>query len=486
MAIGTPQQYLDRVKKRQPVVYLGGKRIDDLLANPVTKSVVDATARVFELTQEEEHKTTMTAVSHLTGELISRNVHINRSVDDLEKRAAMALLTSQKLGTCNYRCVGCDALSGLASTVIEVDRERGTNYYPRLMHYLSYLQREDLALSGAMTDTKGDRSKRPRDQDPDSYVHLVERRKDGIVVSGAKQHQSGAFAADETLVIPGLACVKGEEDYALSFAIPNATKGVTFIAQYNAYSAERELEGDSRYLGNPIYGQRETCLVIFDNIFVPWERVFLCGEVEYTQRLIAGFARMHRMNCGGACKVGFADLIIGATRLIAEYTGIERAPHVVEKLTNMVALREVGHACALAAAFKGREEPAGSGIWLPDDIYGNAAKLHIAHAFWEIMKLAGDIAGGAVVTMPHERDLESPETKAYLEKYLRAKAPAAQRLRMTRFLQNWVAGLHGPATWHGAGSTQAQMITLYRITDFESKKRMAKELAGLKEDQLPG
>ena len=481
MAIGTAEQYLERVNKRKPVVYLGGKRIDDLLANPVTKSAVDAMARVYELTHEEEHKEIMTATSHLTGEPISRNLNINRNVNDLYKRQAMALLTSQKLGTCNYRCVGCDALSGVASTVWETDKERGTSYYQRLMDYLGYLQREDLSLSGAMTDTKGDRSKRPGEQDPDSYVHVVERKKDGIVVSGAKQHQSGAHVADETLIIPALATMKGEEDYALAFALPNATKGITYILQYNAYSAERELEDDTRYLGNPIYGQRETCLMVFDNVFVPWERVFLCGEVEYARRLIYRFTRIHRMNCGGACKVGFADLIIGATRLIAEYTGIEKASHVNEKLTRMVALREISSACAIAAAFTGAEEPAGSGIWLPNEIFGNAAKFNTAHAFWEIMKLAGDIAGGASVTIPHEKDLENPETKAYIEKYLKSKAAAAPRLRMLRFLQNWIAGLHGPGTWHGAGSIEAQMITINRDTDWESKKQMAQELAGLKD-----
>lgn len=479
MTIGTAEQYRSRVQKRQPVVYLAGRRIDNLLANPVTKSVVDATARVYELAQEEQHRATMTATSHLSGEPISRNLHINRSAGDLERRADMALLAAQKLGTCNYRCVGCDGLSAVASTVWEVDKEKGTAYYPRLMDFLGYLQKNDLALTGAMTDTKGDRSKRPAEQDPDSYVHLVEKRKDGIVVSGAKQHQSGALAADETLVIPGRALGKGEENYAVAFAVPNPTKGITFICQYNAYSAERENAGDTRYLGSPVYGQRETSLVVFDRVFVPWERVFLCGEVEYAQRLVSRFAKMHRMNCGGACKVGFADLVIGATRLIAEYSGIEKAPHVVAQLTQMVAIREIAHACALAAAFKGREEPAGSGIWLPDDVYGNAAKLHIAHGFWEIMKLAGDIGGGALTTMPHERDLENPETRDYVEKYLKSAAPAAQRLRMLRFLQNWTAGLHGPGTWHGAGSVQAQMVALYRLTDFEAKKRLAKELAGL-------
>ncbi len=482
MAIGTAQQYLERVKKRKPVVYLRGKRIDDLLANPVTKSAVDAMARVYELGCEERYKEVLMATSHLTGEPIDRNVHVNRSMEDLYNRQAMALLTSQKLGTCNYRCVGCDAINAVAATVWEVDKDKGSNYYQRLMDYLRYIQREDLAVSGAMTDTKGDRTKRPNEQDPDSYVHVVEKKKDGIIVRGAKQHQSGAYVSDETFVIPLLSTIKGEEDYALSFAVPNGTKGITYIAQYNPYSAERELEENTHYIGNPIFGQRETCLMVFDDVFVPWERVFLCGEVNYARRLVYRFARLHRMSCGGACKVGFADLIIGATRLLAEYNGIQKIPHVRDKLTRMVAMRDISSACAVAAAYKGREEPIGSGIWTPDEVLGNAAKYNTAYSFWEIMKWASDIGGGAITTVCHEKDLENPETKDYIEKYMRTgNATAAQRIRMLKFLQNWTAGLHGPGTWHGAGSIESQMITINNDTDWESKKQMAKELAGLKD-----
>ena len=371
-------------------------------------------------------------------------------------------------------------LNGLASTVWEVDKDKGTSYYARLMEHLKYLQQNDLAMSGGMTDVKGDRSKRPAEQDPDMYVHVVERRSDGIVVRGAKQHQSGAYAADETLVLPGLACHRGEEDYAVAFAVANGSDGLSYISQYTPFTAERESAETVWHLGNPLYGQRETSIMVFDNVFIPWEQVFLCGEVEYTQRLISRFAKVHRMNCGGACKVGFADLIIGATQLMAEYTGL-RAPHIVDELTRMVRVRDTSHACAIASAHKGREEPIGSGIWLPDDAYGNVTKLNTCYGFWEIMALAGDIAGGLVVTTPHEKDLENPETSEYVKKYLKAASPADKRLRMAKFLQNWVAGLHGAGTWHGAGSAQAQMLTLYRITDFEEKKRLAKELAGIED-----
>jgi len=480
--IVSPEEYRRRVGKLNPKIYINGERVTDILDHPITRTVVEANAKVYELAQDPRYEEIMTATSPLIGEKINRSLHICQSNHDLEMRATMALLTSQKLGTCNYRCPGCDVLNGLASITWEMDRDLGTGYHRRLLEFARHLQKGDLALSGGVTDTKGDRGKRPLAQDPDMYVHVVERRSDGIVVRGAKQHQSGAYASDWTLVMPTAALREGEEDYAVAFAVPNGEEGITYICQFNAYSAERLFTDDPHLLGNPIYGQRETSLIIFDNVFIPWERVFMCGEVAYTQRAVARFAKMHRMNCGGACKVGFADLIIGATRLMAEYNGVERAPHVVEKLTQMVHIRETSHACAIAAALKGREEPEGSGIYLPDDIYGNVAKLNTCYGFWELMALAGDIAGGVVVTMPSEKDLQHPEIGEYVRKYLKGTVPAAERMRIARFLQNWVAGLHGVATWQGAGSAQAQKLTLYRLFDFDSRKEMAKELAGLRDE----
>lgn len=482
MALKTAQEYLESVKSLAPRVYLGGKKVEDLMENPTTLSVVKATAKIYELAQEPQYKEIMTASSHLTGEPINRNLHVARNTYDLEMRAEMALLTSQMLGTCNYRCVGCDALNALASSTWEVDRDLGTEYHQRLNNYLKWVQANDLACSGAVTDPKGDRSKRPSQQeDPDMHLRVVEKRSDGIVVRGAKVSQSGAIAAHETVVLPGRALRPGEEEYAVAFAFANGTPGVTYICQYTAYTAERETAEDIRELGNPEFGVRETSTIVFDDVFIPWERVFLCGEVKYCGRLVARFAKTHRMNCGGACKVGYADLIIGGCQLLIEYLGLEKIPHIEEKMIEMVRISETSHACAIAAALKGREEPEGSGVFLPDDLFGNVAKLNIAHGFWEIMKLAGDIAGGGVVTMPSERDLKHPEIGPYIQKYFKAAAPAEKRLRITKFLQNWVAGLHGAGTWHGAGSPQAQRVAIMSLTDFEHKKKLAKMLAKLED-----
>ncbi|WP_027719248.1 4-hydroxyphenylacetate 3-hydroxylase N-terminal domain-containing protein [Desulfovirgula thermocuniculi] len=477
----TAAEYLESMKNLNPRIFLGGREVK-LLENPTTLTVVRANARVYELSTDPRYREIMTALSPYTGERVSRCLHIAQSVRDLEMRAEMALLTSQVLGTCNYRCVGADVLNALAGVTWEMDRELGTDYHRRFTSYLRYLQENDLAVSGAVTDPKGERTKRPAQQDdPDVYVHVVEKNADGIVVRGAKVSQSGAIGCHETVVIPTMAMRPGEEDFAVAFAVPNGAPGITYICQYTPFTAERELIPDVKYLGNPLYGQRETCIMVFENVFVPWERVFLCGETQYTGRLIARFAKTHRMNCGGACKVGFADLMIGAAQLAAEYAGVSKAPHIVEKITEMIRIRETCYACTIAAAYKGKEEPAGSGFYQPDDIFGNVAKLAAADGFWDLMKWAADIGGGMVVTAPSELELENPQTSNYVRKFMRATAPAEPRLRIAKFLQNWCAGLHGAGTWHGAGSPQAQKLTLYALTDLESKKKMARELAGIEE-----
>ena len=482
MALKTAKEYLDSMKKLSPRVYCGGKWVKNLLNNKITRSMVMANAAIYELAEDPKYKEVMVGTSHLTGEPINRNLNVARNIHDLDMRQEMALLTSQTVGTCNYRCVGCDALNSLASTTWEMDRDLKTKYNERFNKWLAFAQANDLAVSGGITDAKGDRKKRPSQQDePDAFVHLVEKRDDGIVVRGIKVSQSGAIGSHETLVLPGGALREGEEAFALAFAVQNSVPGLTYICQYNAYSAEREFCEDESELGTPIYGQRETSTMVFDNVFIPWERVFLCGETKFCGKMVTRFAKAHRMNCGGACKVGFADLIIGGTVLAAEYTGVDKVPHIQEKIIDMVRYSETSHACAIAAAMRGREEPKGSGVFLPDDLFGNAAKLNIAHGFWEIIKNAGDIGGGLVVTMPRQKDLEDPEVGPWLKKAFAAAAPADKRLKVAKFLQHWSAGLHGPGTWHGAGAPQTQRFMISVLTDFDAKKKMAKKLMGMKE-----
>jgi len=481
MALRTGDQYKEGQAKINHNVYIDGRKVENLEENLNTRTVLDATAKVFDLGTEPQYDEVMNAISPLIGEKVNRNVYLPRSPRDLEMRAEMGLLCSQKLGTCNYRCVGCDALQATAATTYEMDRELGTDYHSRFIEWLKYVQQNDLAVSGAAMDVKGPRDIRPGQGDPDHYVRVAEKRPDGIVLRGAKTHQSGAIGADETLVIPGMSTREGEESYAVACAVKNSQEGITYVSQYNAMSAEREFMNDNSKIGNPLYGQRETCLFVFDNVFVPWERVFMCGETEYAPKLLLRFAKQHRMTCGGSCKAGFMDLIIGATQILIEYLGLDKVSHIRQQITEMIKVREISYGCTIASAYRGKEEPKGSGFYLCDEALGNAAKLNTADGFWEVMKWAGDIVGGFAVTMPSERELENPVTKPLIEKYFRTNASAGDRMRMSKFLQHWVAGLHGVGTWHGAGPRQNQVVALYRNTDLKKKKQLAKELAGLQD-----
>ena len=227
-------------------------------------------------------------------------------------------------------------------------------------------------------------------------------------------------------------------------------------------------------------------MVVFDNVFVPWERVFHCGESKFSGKFVSRFARTHRMTCGGTCKVGFMNQIIGACKLVQEYKGLDKVAHINEQITEMVVLRETGRACGLAAAQMGSEDPPGSGVYLPDEVMGNVSKLNICNAFWRTMALAGDIGGGLVVTMPSLKELKNPETRAYVEEFFSfgSDEPTENILKVHKLLQHWTAGMHGVGTWHGAGPVMAQKIMLQRIVNFDHEKELVKNTLNLKEKEL--
>ncbi|RMG87682.1 MAG: aromatic ring hydroxylase [Candidatus Dadabacteria bacterium] len=489
MAVKSPEHYLKRAKAMKPRVFMDGKAVEDITEHPVTRTVVEANLASYEWAMDPEGAKVLTRPSHLTGEPCNIYNTLNRSTDDLLQRAAAGLYAAEHLGTCIYRCVGCDAFNALAATTYEIDRDLGTSYHGRLMDFLRYVQDEDLTVAGAMTEPRGPRNQKLGEwADPDLSLHIVDRNDKGIVVRGAKINISGAYACDWTIVMPQGARRPGEEDYALSFAIPNGEKGVTYVCQFTPYSAERLVAEKPEELGNPRFGQRETSMIVFEDVFVPWERVFLAGETKYAGRIVTRFAQMHRMVCGGSCKVGFGKILIGAARLIQEFKGLEKVPHINDQLTEMITLLETVRACSKAAAIEGKEQVPGSGVYFPDDLLGNVSKLNICNAFWRMMALAGDIGGGLLVTMPSLKELENPETRKYMEKYygFGADIPAEKILRVTKLLQNWTAGLHGVGTWHGAGPVQAQKIMVQRLADFQEMKRLALQMAGIDEGDRPG
>jgi len=484
MALMTPEQFEESLKKVKPRVFMNGKLVEDILTNRNTRTVIEANKASYEWALDPQYKDIMTCYSPLINDTVNRYTHVSRSVDELIAKAEAGTFTAEMLGTCIYRCVGYDSFHSLYATTWEMDKELGTEYHPRFLEYLKMVQREDLSVAGALTEPRGSRKEKTGDW-PDPYLSLkiVDKNKDGIVVKGAKINISGAFGSHYINVLPQAAHHKGEEDYAVAFATPVDAEGITYICQYTPYSAERDQAEDMEELGNPLYGQRETSMVVFDNVFVPWERVFHCGEYQYSGKFVTRFSRTHRMTCGGTCKVGFMNQIIGACKLIQEYKGLDKAAHINDELMEMVVLRETCRACGMAAAQKGSEEPKGSGVYLPDELMGNVSKLTVAPAFWRIMALAGDIGAGLIVTLPSLKELKNPEVKDYVKEYLGfgSDASAENIMKVTKLLQNWTAGLHGVGTWHGAGPLMAQKIMLQRVIDYEHDKWIVKRTLNIKD-----
>lgn len=477
----TADQYLESLGKLKLKAYFFGEKIENPADFALTKPSQNSVALTYALAHDPKYADLMTAKSHLTGESINRFTHVPQNSEDLVKKVKMLRLLGQKTGACFQRCVGMDALITLSSLTYDLDQKLGTHYNARFNEFLKYVQHEDLMCNGAMTDVKGDRSLRPSQQaDRDMYVRVVEERKDGIVVRGAKAHQTGAINSHETIVMPTLAMREDDKDYAVSFSTPSDAEGILHIIGRQT-SDTRRLEGGEIDVGNAKYGVAgHEALVVFEDVFVPWERVFMCGEYEFSGSFVERFASYHRQNYGG-CKTGVGDVLIGAAATIAEYNGVQDASHVKDKITEMVHLNETMYACGLACSYEGYRLP--SGTYFVNPLLANATKQNVTRFPFEMARLAMDIAGGLVATLPSERDLKHPEVGKYVQKYLKgnARIPTEDRIRMMRLIENMALGVGMVESLHGAGSSQAQRITILRHADLEAKKRLSKDLAGIKE-----
>jgi 4-hydroxybutyryl-CoA dehydratase/vinylacetyl-CoA-Delta-isomerase len=470
------EQYLESLRKLKPVIYCNGKRITSVVDDPMTRPHVNSAALTYALAFDPQYADLLVTTSSLTGKKINRFTHLHQSTDDLIKKVKMLRTIGQLTGTCFQRCVGFDAMNATFIVTHKIDRQCGTSYHQRFIDYVKHVQENDLMIAGSMTDVKGDRSKKPGQQaDPDMYVHVVEKRPDGIVIRGAKAHQTGMVNSHEMLVLPTINLGPEDKDYAVACAIPVDAPGVIHIFGRQTNDTRR-LEGDID-TGNSEYAivGGETLTVLKD-VFVPWNRVFMCGEYQLAQEYVETFAAYHRQNYGG-CKVGVADVIIGATAAMAEYNGIPTASHVKDKLIEMIHLAETMYNCSIACSVEGRKTEAGN--YYVDTLLANTVKLNCTRAMYEISRLAHDIAGGFIATLPYEADFKSPETRGYIEKYFAAnpKFPTEHRIRMARLLENMTGGTALAESMHGAGSPQAMRVMLLRETDLEGKKKLARRLA---------
>ena len=478
----TPQEYIDSLRKLNLEVYLLGERVKDPIDHPIIRPSLNSAAMTFQIAQEEDTKELATTPSHLTGNRINRFTAIHQSPQDLVKKVKMQRLLGQKTASCFQRCVGMDAMNAVYSTTFEIDEKYKTRYHEHFKKFLLRIQGEDLVVDGAMTDVKGDRSLRPTQQaDPDLFLRVVERRTDGIVIKGAKAHQTGMVNSHEVIVMPTMALKEDEKDYAVCCAVPTDSPGLFFI--YGRQSCDtRKLEGGTMDVGNHKFGGHEV-LAVFDNVFVPSERIFLNGETDFVGVLVERFAGFHRQSYGG-CKVGVGDVLIGAASLAAEYNGAAKASHIVDKLTEMIHLNETLYSCGLACSAEGHQTKAGS--CEIDMLLANVCKQNVTRFPYEIVRLAEDVAGGLMVTMPSEKDLKNERTGPYILKYLKgvASVPTENRMRVLRLIENISLGTaavgYRTESMHGAGSPQAQRVMIRRQSDMERKKKFAKDIAGIK------
>jgi len=304
MALKTPKDYVDSLRDLKIKAYVGGKRVSSVVDHPAIAPHINTVAKTYELAHKAEYEDIMTATSHLTGEKIHRYTHIFQTNDDLLKKILMLRLLGQTTGTCFQRCVGLDALNAMYATSYDIDQVHGTAYHERFKKYLIMVQGNDLMLAGAMTDPKGHRAKRPADQDdPDQFVRVVERRDDGVVIRGAKLHNTGGINSHEILVLPGTGLREDEKDYAIACAVPADAKGVLLIFGRQSNDT-RKLEGCGLDIGNPRFGVvGGEAMVVFEDVFVPNDRIFMNGEVDQCATMVNYFATWHRANYGG-CKGG--------------------------------------------------------------------------------------------------------------------------------------------------------------------------------------
>ena len=470
--------YIQSLRGRNLKVYLFGELVAEPVDHPMIRPSINAMAKTYDLAVQRPDLAT--ALSAFTGERVNRFLHIAANVDDVVRQNKMQRRLGQLTGTCFQRCVGMDALNSLYSVTYEIDEKHSTPYHGRLKQFIKKMQEGNYVIGGAMTDVKGDRSKSPSQQaDPDLYVHISRRTPEGVYIRGAKAHQTGCINSHWLIVMPTLRLEKDDVDYAIVGALPVDAEGITYV--YGRQSCDtRSMEAGGIDTGNQQYSGQEA-LVIFEDTFIPNELIFMNGETEFASMLVERFTCYHRRSY--VCKSGVGDVLIGAAATVAEYNGVERVSHIRDKLVEMTHLNETIYATGIASSYQSHATR--SGAYICDDMLANVCKHHVTKIPYEMGRLAQDLAGGLVVTLPSEADYRHNELGPRLEKYFKGRddIPTEHRIRILRLIENMTLGRNAVGylteSLHGAGSPQAQRIQIYRQMQTSFKQNLAKQLAGI-------
>ena len=476
--ITNKDSYLDSIRNRNLKIYLMGELVKEPIEHPIIRPSIEAMAETYELAVREPELAS--ATSPYTGEKINRFLHIAESNEDLFLQNKMQRKLGQLTGTCFQRCVGMDAFNALHSVTFEIDEQHNTEYHKNFINFLTEMHKFNLVIGGAMTDVKGDRSKLPHEQeDEDVYLRIVKRTEDGVYVKGAKAHQTGCINSHWMVVMPTLRLSDKDTDYAIVGAIPVDAEGITYI--YGRQSCDtRSMEPGEYDVGNKYFAGQEA-MVIFDDVFIPNKYIFMNGEYEFASMLVERFTTYHRRSY--VCKSGVGDVLIGAAATIAEYNGVEEASHIKDKLVEMNKLNETIYATGIASSLQGSSTK--SGNFINDDLLANVCKQHVTKETYEIGRIAQDLAGGLVGSMPSGIDFNEGTMSEDLKKYLKGKKDinSEDRVKILRLIENMTLGRNAVAylteSLHGAGSPQAQRVQIRRRVDIEEKKDFAKKLSGI-------
>ena len=487
MALRTKEQYIEGLSKMKRNVYFNGELIDRTCDEQMP--CIHTMGTTFEEALKPENEELCTAISHLSGEKINRFNHIHQNTDDLHKKQDMTRLLCRLLGGCTQRCMGIDAANAIYNVSFEADKaDPGkTNYHENFKVWLDRFQKEDLVGCCAQTDVKGDRMKRPSQQnDPDQYLHIVEKNDDGIVVRGCKVHISEASVSDEILVLPTRYLTPAESDWAVAFAVPGDWDGMKQVVSIHNLHPRKHFERGVTVGATDSY-------LIFDDCFVPWDRVFLCGEAQLGGALALLFALFHRHSYSG-CKPALGDIVLGTAALAAEYNNIAKASHVRDMLAEIIRVAELGYAAGFTASELGKPEvfvpgvgeiPFGPGSYIPNSIYCNVGRCMTGEAVYREQEILCNISGGMPATFPMEGDFLNEETKGLLHKYITRNPDISpeKQAQLWRFIHEMMcSGASGVASignYHGGGSPVMESIAITSQYDIEARKNMVKRIAGI-------
>ena len=435
------EDYIESLRNRPLKVYLSGELVTEPVDHPIIRPSINAIAATYDLAVSNPELGSV--ISPFTGERISRFLHVCTSAPDLVAQNKMQRRLGQLTGTCFQRCVGMDAFNALYSVTFEIDKQHETVYHDRLKSFLTDMHRGNFVIGGAMTDVKGDRSKAPHEQsDPDLYLHVSRRTPEGVYVSGAKAHQTGCINSHHLIVMPTLRLGEKDRDFAIVGAIPVDAKGITYV--YGRQSCDsRAMEPSDVDAGNAKFAGQEA-MIIFDDVFIPNDLVFMDGETEFAAMLVQRFTTYHRRSY--VCKSGVGDVLIGAAAQIADMNGAVGASHIKDKLVEMTHLNETIYGTGIASSHQGHATE--SGAFISDDMLANVCKHHVTKMPYEIGRLAQDLAGGLMVTLPASADFADPTIGPLLEKYLKGREgfTTEERARMLRLIENMTLGRTQSAT----------------------------------------